>query len=135
MDSCYLLDTNIIVFLLRMQYDIDDKIQIIGIDHCFISEITYAELLYGAECSSNPQHNVALVDNVLKGIRMVQVSNSLQTFAKCKATLRRMGKMVDDIDLLIGATAIANKMVMVTDNTKHFENMPNITLENWIIRV
>ncbi len=135
MGNCYLIDTNIIVFLLRMQYDIGDKIQEIGIDHCFISEITYAELLYGAECSSNPQHNIELVDKVLKGIRMVQVSNSLHTFAKCKATLRRMGKMVDDIDLLIGATSITNKMVMVTDNTKHFENMPDIILENWVTRV
>ena len=45
----YLLDTNICVFLLRGQYDIDKKLDKVGLEHCYISEITAAELKYGAE--------------------------------------------------------------------------------------
>ena len=48
--------------------------------------------------------------------------------------LFRSGKIVDDADILIGATAIDNKFVMVTENVKHFENLPGITLENWVKR-
>lgn len=135
MRTHYLLDTNIIVFLLKEQYGVRDKIQKIGIDYCHISEITYAELLYGAECSSNPSQNTILVDKVLEGISMIPVSDSLKEFAKCKAHLRKIGRMVDDADILIGSTAIANNMIMVTENTKHFENLPCINLENWIKRV
>lgn len=134
MKTQYLLDTNIIVFLLRGQMGIRDSIERIGIDQCHISEITYAELLYGAECSSDPAKNTALVDRVLEDINMIPISSSLKVFAKCKAHLRKIGKIVDDADILIGATAIDNKFIMVTENVKHFENLPGITLENWVKR-
>lgn len=55
-------------------------------------------------------------------------------FADIKVMLRNAGKLVDDADIFIGATSIANDMVMVTENTRHFENMPNIKLENWVRR-
>jgi len=92
MKTQYLLDTNIIVFLLRGQMGIRDSIERIGIDQCHISEITYAELLYGAECSSDPAKNTALVDRVLEDINMIPISSSLKVFAKCKAHLRKIGK-------------------------------------------
>lgn len=44
------------------------------------------------------------------------------------------GKMIEDFDLLIGCTAVANGLVMVTDNTKHFSRIEGIVLENWIER-
>jgi len=46
--------------------------------------------------------------------------------------LRKSGKPIDDFDLLIGATAIANDLILVTNNIKHFENLKKIKLENWI---
>jgi tRNA(fMet)-specific endonuclease VapC len=49
-----------------------------------------------------------------------------------KARLRKSGKPVDDFDLLIGSTAIANDLILVTNNTKHFENLKRIKLDNWI---
>ena len=44
----YLLDTNICIFLLRGKYDVDKKIDSVGFENCAISEITVAELKYGA---------------------------------------------------------------------------------------
>ena len=43
----YLLDTNIVAFLLRGRKEVIDNIIKIGIDNCHISEMTYGELLYG----------------------------------------------------------------------------------------
>ncbi|WP_288909981.1 PIN domain-containing protein [uncultured Bacteroides sp.] len=48
----YLLDTNICIFLLRGKYDVDKKIDQVGLENCCISEITVAELKYGAELGS-----------------------------------------------------------------------------------
>ena len=42
--------------------------------------------------------------------------------------------MIDDFDLLIGATALKHGMVLVTENVKHLSRVPGITLENWIDR-
>ena len=55
--------------------------------------------------------------------------------AKEKIRLRLSGTPADDnFDLLIACTAIANNLVMVTENTKDFKNFDNIKLENWIVR-
>lgn len=48
-----------------------------------------------------------------------------------KAELEAKGMRIDEFDLLIGATAVFNKMVMVTSNVKHFERIPEIQIENW----
>lgn len=43
--------------------------------------------------------------------------------------------MHDEFDLLIGITAIENKLTLVTDNTKHFERLDGIKIENWFVRL
>ena len=47
------------------------------------------------------------------------------------ARLRKEGRIVSDFDLLIGATAIANKMIMITRNVSEFSRMANVEIENW----
>ena len=53
------------------------------------------------------------------------------SIANEKARLRKAGTPVDDFDLLIGATAVANKMILVTNNFKHFDRIDGIDLINW----
>lgn len=132
--SQYLLDTNIVAFMLRNRRDVLTRLLKVGADNCHISEITYAELLYGVKCSQHPEKNRKALNAFVEGIDVVPVSSSLETFADIKLYLRKIGKMVEDADIFIGATSIANQMVMVTENIKHFENMPNIKLENWVQR-
>jgi tRNA(fMet)-specific endonuclease VapC len=48
--------------------------------------------------------------------------------------LRKKGTMISDFDLFIGSTAIANELIMVTENVKEFERISGITIENWVIR-
>jgi len=62
------------------------------------------------------------------------VSDAIPVYAKEKALLRKTGTLIDDMDIFIGATAIANNMVLVTDNEKHLKRLSNIKIENWIIR-
>ena len=60
-----------------------------------------------------------------------QTKESLELAAENYAHLTRNGITIGDDDILIGSLAIANGAVMVTNNTRHFENLPNIRLENW----
>jgi tRNA(fMet)-specific endonuclease VapC len=62
------------------------------------------------------------------------ISGSIPEYARQKANLRRKGALIDDMDLFIGATAIANNMILVTENAKHLARLENIKIENWIIR-
>lgn len=55
----------------------------------------------------------------------------MEVFADIKAKLFDKGIRIEDMDLLIAATAIYNELTLVTNNTKHFENILGLNLENW----
>lgn len=128
----YLLDTNICIHYFKGQFELERKFQEKGIHQCAISEITYAELLYGAEKSQNIAKNMQKIDELVKKIPIIPVYNGLKIYGKEKARLSLMGQLISDCDLLIGATAIAYDMIMVTRNIKEFERLSDIQLENWI---
>jgi len=131
----YLLDTNICIYFLRGRGQIGNKINEIGAENCFISEMTVAELLYGVEYNSqNEEANRRLVESFINDAQVVSVSNAIPVYAKEKALLRKNGTLIDDMDIFIGATAIAYNMILVTDNEKHLKRLSNINIENWVIR-
>lgn len=133
----YLLDTNICVFLLRGLYEVDKKIDKVGIKNCYISEITVLELKYGAELSKQKDgiDRSAPLNKFLSAISIIPITDALDICAKEKIRLRLAGTPAnDDFDLLIGCTAVAGKMTLVTENVKHFKNIKGIKIENWIER-
>jgi len=130
----YLLDTNICIFYLRGKYSLNEQLKQVGFENCCISEITLAELKYGAEFSEFVSDNMKLVDEFAKHITILPIFNSLGLYAKEKAHLRKRGALIDDFDLLIGCSAIANKLILVTENEKHFNRIRKIKIENWINR-
>ncbi len=133
----YLLDTNICIFLLRGKYNVDQEIDKVGFDNCFISEITVAELKYGAELGRRQglRRRAQNLDDFLSAIRVLPIVDSFDMFASEKARLRLAGTpMEDNFDLLIGCTSVVYQMVMVTENLKDFRDISNIRLENWIRR-
>ncbi len=131
----YLIDTSICVFFLRGKLNLDAHFKEKGKENCFISEITVAELRYGAENSENPVKAHKAVDAFLSSLSIIPIYGSIMRYAKEKVRLRKIGKPSDDdFDLLIGATAIENKLTMVTDNLKDFERLDGIKIENWLKR-
>lgn len=128
----YLLDTNICIYFLKGQYQLNEKFDKVGFDKLYISEITLAELKYGAEKSNYPEKNRKVIQKISNQFKLIPIFNSLDIFAREKARLKTEGKTVDDFDILIGATAIANNMILVTNNEKHFDRLKKIRIENWI---
>jgi tRNA(fMet)-specific endonuclease VapC len=130
----YLLDTNICVFFLRGKYALNRKIEAAGFDNCYISEITLAELKYGAECSNKTTENRTLIAEFAKEIKTLPVLGCFDIYAQEKAKLRKSGNLIDDFDLLIAASAIFYNLTLITDNIKHFDRISQIDIENWIER-
>jgi tRNA(fMet)-specific endonuclease VapC len=128
----YLLDTNICIYHIKGLYDLDKKIATAGIENCFLSEINIAELKYGIECSEQKEKNREKVEKFIKLFRIIPISSCLDLYAAEKAKLRKEGKLIDDFDLLIGCSAIANDLTLVTRNEKHFRRLTSIKIENWI---
>ena len=112
-------------------YNLNQKIEQIGIENCFVSEITIAELFYGAEKSSRRDANLLVVEEIIKNMAVLPLTNALQLYAKEKVRLQKLGTTIDDFDLLIGATALANQLILVTNNYKHFARISNLEVEDW----
>lgn len=116
---------------MRAKRNIASKIAEIGIEHIFISEMTLGELLYGAQCSDRPTENLNAVNVFCQYVTILSTANIWNEFAVQKAFLRKKGQPIEDADIIIGATAIVNDMVMVTENIKHIGRLNGIVIENW----
>ena len=134
MNDVYLLDTNICIFLLKNKYGIRERIQKVGQEHCCISVITLAELYYGAAKSDRKEERLKDVELISRNFIVLPIDNVIETYGINKAHLESKGMSIDDFDLLIGSTAINYNLIMVTENSRHFERIPNIRLENWVVR-
>jgi tRNA(fMet)-specific endonuclease VapC len=128
----YLLDTNICIHYFKGQFGIKERIEKIGFENFAISEITLAELIYGAEKSQQTEKNMKVVENFAEKIEILPILSSLKIYGKEKARLKSIGKIIGDLDLFIGSTAIVNDMIMVTRNIREFERLDGIIIENWI---
>ena len=130
--TTYLLDSDTCIFLLKNKYGIKERIKEAGIENCFVSEITIAELAYGAFKSSRFEKHIAEAEKIEELFGVVPIHECIRLFAQEKARLSRMGKNIPDFDLLIGVTAVQRDMILVTNNTKHMSRIKGIKLENWV---
>ncbi len=129
----WLLDTDTCVYFLRGEASIRAKITEVGREKVGISVISLVELRYGAEFSADSVANHTAVDNFIAGLAVVGVDDLVaRNFAKIKTELRRKGSLIPDFDLLIGATAITHKLTLVTNNTAHFNRVPELKIESWL---
>jgi len=127
----YLLDTNICVYFLNGQFNLKEKIREVGFENCVVSEITIAELKYGITKSSKKEKNQQALDAFQSKIDILPIFPALDIYATEKVRLRTKGKILDEFDLLIGATAIHNNLIMVTKNVSDFDRLDGIIIEDW----
>ena len=112
-------------------YSLKEKFLQAGIENCIISEISLAELKFGVENSEQKEKNALALANFLTGVTIIPIFSCFDVYAKEKARLRKSGLPVDEFDLLIGATAVANNLIMVTNNHSHFTRIQGIKIEDW----
>lgn len=132
----YLLDTNICIHLFKGHEGLANRLEAVGLNSCHLSEITILELMFGVENSAMNRRpanrqNLNWLRAAFSG-RILLIGESFDEYARQKAALRQAGLPTGEFDLLIGSTAIAHHLTLVTRNTKDFKNLDNIKLENWI---
>ena len=129
----YLLDTNICAYFLNGKFNLESKIDEVGFENCVVSEITIAELKYGVQKSTLKEKNRKTLESFQTKFDIIPIFPSLDIYAKEKARLKTKGKVLDDFDLLIGSTAIFNKLILVTKNVSDFDRLEDIEIEDWTI--
>lgn len=128
----YLIDTDICIAFFKKSEAVAERFRGLRGSDIHISEITLAELTYGAYKSARPEHHLQVISDFRSAINVLPISPALDLFGKERARLEKMGAPIDGLDLLIGATAIVQDLVLVTNNTRHFARLDRIQLENWL---
>lgn len=127
----YILDTDIASYLIRGDHEAVTKKFSELYDSCVISSITAAELQYGAKKRNNKQ----LTQKVKAFCDLVEIvpwdEDAAKAYAKLRVELETSGTPIGNMDMLIAASALARKAVLVTNNTEHFSRIKDLKLNNW----
>ncbi|WP_375274919.1 type II toxin-antitoxin system VapC family toxin [Methylorubrum thiocyanatum] len=129
----YLLDTNMLSALIRSpRGPVTEQIRRVGEARVYTSVIVEAELRYGAARKGSERLS-RQVEVVLGSIPIEPWREPFgRIYAELRLGLERAGTPIGANDLLIGVQALADGSVLVTDNTREFERLTDLTIENWV---
>jgi len=128
----YLIDTDIIVFSLKQNEAVQARFKEEESVPKAISVITYGELLYGARVSQQHEKNLAIIRRLPDIFSVIGIGIPvIEAFAELKRSLEEKGQGLDDMDLLIAATALSLNYKLVTNNERHFSRIKGLEIENW----
>lgn len=130
----FLLDTNICIYIIKKNPEsVIQRLTSHNIQECAISSITYAELIYGAEKSSNPEKNHRTVEKFIVPFEILPWDNNCAKFyGEIRTYLEKRGEPIGILDEMIAAHALSEGVTLVTNNEKHFKRVPELNFENWV---
>jgi tRNA(fMet)-specific endonuclease VapC len=129
----YLLDTNTcIVYLKGRNLNLRQKLEAVTISDMAVCSVVKAELFYGAMKSANPERNSALQQGFLSQFASLPFDDlAAQAFGNIRAQLEARGTPIGAYDLQIAAIALANGLTLITHNTREFNRVKGLQLEDW----
>ena len=130
----YMLDTNIVIYTMKNRPDsVRERFKKHHGRMC-ISSITYMELVYGAERSSNPDRNLTSLEGFVARMDVLSLDDSAAAHVgQIRAELARLGMPIGPYDQLIAGHARSQGLVLVTNNEKEFARVPGLRTENWVL--
>lgn len=128
----YILDTDTCIYWLNGDRQVEKKILSAGFENVFVTVITECELFYGAYKSSKVDRNLEVLRALREKVKTIHTTKDIAPlYGRTKAELERIGQVLDDADLLIASLVLANRGVLVTNNTDHFNRVTGLRVENW----
>ncbi|WP_456378395.1 type II toxin-antitoxin system VapC family toxin [Thiolapillus sp.] len=94
--------------------------------------MTWGELVYGAEHSSRPEDNLAVIESMAARLEVLSFEkHDAEHFGQIRAELRKGGNLIGPYDMMIAGHARAHGLILVTNNMQEFERVTGLRLANW----
>ena len=129
----YMLDTNICIYVIKHKPEnvIRRFLEHDPYDIC-VSSITYAEMMHGVEKSASKERNRIAYMAFMSAITILNFSaKAAEEYGRIRAELERLGTPIGLMDMLIAGHAKSEDLILVTNNTREFERVKGLKLENW----
>lgn len=129
----YLLDTNICIYIINNKPPhVFEKFKEFQLGQLGISSITASELAFGVEKSGSERNKQAL-NKFLAPLEILPYDEqAIWHYAELRHQLQSKGKVIDSLDMLIAAHALALNAILVTNNVKEFKRVKGLIVENWV---
>lgn len=130
----YMLDTNICIYAIKNKpIEVFETLKSNVNKGLCISAITLAELEHGVAKSSNIQKNSIALIQFLSILDVLDFDDlAANEYGTICATLQKKGTPIGTMDMLISAHAKSENLILVTNNTREFERVDGLKLENWV---
>ena len=129
-----MLDTNICIYIIKNKpQTVKERFKEFEIGELCISSITVSELMYGVYKSQHMEKNLKAITAFLMPFDIIDYDyNASIEYGRIRAYLEKKGQIIGGMDMQIAAHALASDMTLVTNNTKEFERVQGLKLENWV---
>ena len=130
----YLLDTNICIYLMNGRFpNVEARLFTLAPSDVNLSSIVVSELMFGAANSQHLTRNRQTLDVFLSGFTILPYGEKeAVAYGDIRAKLKQQGTPIGAADTFIAAHAKANELILVTNNTKQFQHVPGLQVENWL---
>lgn len=130
----YLLDTNICIYIAKHKpAAVRERFSRHDSRDLAISVVTLGELRYGAEKSQAREQALAVIATLGRRACVCELPVTAgEHYGRIRAELQRTGQVIGNNDLWLAAHALAEGWVLVTNNTREFERVPGLRVENWV---
>lgn len=129
----YMLDTNTCIYVIKARPPrLRERFNRLAEQLC-ISSITLAELTYGAEKSARRAENLKIVEQFASRLDVLPFAEKAAAhYGEIRARLERSGRPAGPHDMMIGAHARSEGLILVTNNLREFERMEGLRSETWV---
>ena len=130
----YLLDTNICIYIAkRKPPEVLRRFESLKAGDLAISVVTYGELIFGAERSTQRQASMSIIGRLVEAVPVLTMTiDAAQHYGAIRAALASGGVAIGNNDLWIAAHARAAGLTLVTNNEAEFRRVPDLRVENWV---
>jgi len=130
----YLLDTDTCIYLIKKQSpEIIERFKSHKISAVAVSIISYFELQYGVQNSTNIRQNKKALNQFVKSTHLIGMDqHAADSSALIRADLKKKGTSIGPYDTLIAGIALSQNLILVTNNLREFERVEGLTIENWL---
>lgn len=129
-----ILDTNICIYIQKNKPEhVREKFKQFDVGDLALSSITVSELYHGAYKSAYAEKNLLALEHFLRPFDILNydLKASIE-YGKIRASLEKSGQIIGGLDMMIAAHARALDAILVTNNTREFQRVENLVVENWV---
>jgi tRNA(fMet)-specific endonuclease VapC len=128
----YALDTNSVSYFLKGRGRVGQRLLAEPPSNVSVPSVVLYELEYGAARSQAPADLKGRLDDLLRLLRVLPFGETeARAAARIRSKLESEGRPIGPMDVLVAATVLEHQAVLVTRNTKEFQCVPGLQLEDW----